>query len=71
MRLNLSASSMPNARSIAISSPEYRFCSNLSLSVDEKVLSFRLLYTDASSIVAPPTPTRSFRAELLIAILIS
>lgn len=67
MRLDLSASSVPNARSIAVSSLEYRFCSNLSPSVEEKVPSFRLPYTDASSITAPPTLTRLFRAELLTA----
>ena len=59
---------MPNARSVATSSPEYRFYSDLGLSVEEKVLSFGLLYTDASSVIAPPTYTRPFRTELLIAI---
>ena len=68
MRLDLSASSVPNARSIAISSLEYRFCSDIGLSVEKKVPSFGLLYIEAGSTAAVLTPTRPFRAELLIAI---
>jgi hypothetical protein len=67
IRLDLSVGRMPNARSIAASSPEYGFCSDLGPSVEEKVPSFGLLYTDGGSVAAPPTPTRSFRAELLTA----
>ena len=67
IQLDRSTGNMPNARSIAASSPEYGFCSDLRLSVKEKVSSFRLLYTDAGSIAALPTPTRPFRAELLTA----
>ena len=67
IQLDLSAGSVPNARSTAASSLEYRFCSDLGPSVKEKVPSFGHLYTDAGSIAAPPTPTRLFRTKLLTA----
>ena len=70
-RLDLNAGTMPNARSIATSSPEYRFCSDLGPSGEEKASSFELPYTDAGSVAAPPTPTRPFLAELLAAMRIS
>ncbi len=70
IQLAVSASNMPNALSIAASSLEYRFCSDLGPSVAKKVPSFRLLYIAAGSIAAPLTPTRPFRAKLLTAIYI-
>ncbi len=70
IQLDLSASSVPNACSIAISSLEYRFCSDLGPSVKEKVLSFGLPNTAAGSIVALLTPTKLFLAKLLTAIYI-
>jgi hypothetical protein len=59
---------MPNARSIAISSLEYRFYSDIGLSVEKKVPSFGLLYIEAGSTIAILTPTRPFYTELLIVI---
>src|SRR6516225_7219842 len=49
------------------SSPEYGFCSDLTPSVEEKVMSLEPSCTDADSWTAPPTPTTSCRAELLTA----
>jgi len=71
IRLNVSGGSVPNARSIAASSPEYRFCSDIGPRVEEKVPSFGLPYADGGSVTAPPTPTSPFRAELLVAMRMS
>jgi hypothetical protein len=67
MLRNLSFGSELKARAIAASSPEYGFCSDLMPSVEEKVTSLELSCTDADNWTAPPTPTTSFRAELLTA----
>ena len=64
---NLSFGSKLKARAIAASSPEYGFCSDLMPSVEEKVTSLEPLCTDVDNWIAPPTPTTSFRAELLTA----
>jgi len=49
MLRNLSFSSKLNTCAITTSSPEYRFCSDLMPSVEEKVSSFGLPCTDVAS----------------------
>src|SRR6516165_8011117 len=65
MLRNLSFGSELKARTIAVSSPEYGFCSDLQPSVEENVSSLKPPRTDVDNWTAPPTPTTSFRAELL------
>ena len=68
--LDLSIISMLKARFNTTSSPKYRFCFNLTPSIEEKVLSFRLLQIDAGSKTAFLIPTMLFYAKLLTAIYI-
>ena len=56
-----------SALAIAANSPEYRFCSNLMPSVDEKVSILGSLCADVWNSVTPPVPIIPFLAELLIA----
>ena len=55
---------------MAANSPEYGFCSSLVPSVEEKVTISVLGYlrVDVHSSIAPPVPTKPFRAKLLTAI---
>ena len=66
MLRNLSFGSKLKACAIAASSPEYGFCSDLTPRVEERVTSLEPC-TDADNRMAPPIPTTSFRAELLVA----
>jgi hypothetical protein len=68
MLQNLSLGSKPKAYAIAASSPEYEFCFDFMPSVEEKASSFGVLCLGICIWTAPPIPTTSFRAELLIAI---
>ncbi|KAI8417049.1 hypothetical protein FOFC_03362, partial [Fusarium oxysporum] len=55
---------------IATSSAVYGLCSSLVPRVTEQVsLILPALATDMGILIVPPMPTRSFRAELLVAIL--
>jgi hypothetical protein len=67
MLQNLSFGSELNARAIAASSAEYGFCFDLMPSVEEKDMSLELPCVDVDNWITPPTPTTSFRAELLTA----
>src|SRR5438477_7817181 len=67
MLRNLSFGSELNARTIAASSPEYGFCSDLMPSVEEKVMSLEPPCINVDNWITPPTPTMSFCAELLTA----
>ena len=68
MLRNLSFSRELKAHAIAASSLEYRFYSNLLPSVKENVMGLALLCTNANISMAPPIPTTSFYAKLLIVI---
>ena len=63
----LSLGNKLNAIAMAANSLEYGFLSDLVPSVEEKVTSLEPSCTDADNWTAPPTPTTSFRAELLTA----
>jgi hypothetical protein len=67
MLRKLSSSNELKARAVAASSPESGFCSDLIPSVDEKVPSFGSPRPGTGNWTTPPTPTTSFRAELLTA----
>jgi hypothetical protein len=71
MLRNLSFGSKLKARAIAATCSEYRFCSDLMPSVEEKVPSLEPPYTNSDNRIAPPIPTTSFRAELLTAMRIA